>query len=301
MAYQTGTAASIANLLDLLETFVDGMGGTIHRRDASSLSIQIGDLFQNYFDAVSELRMRPSTSFSTGSAWDAQPGAAPYTQIAQHMSGALAGYHFFGGADYIHIVVETDPGVYRHLASGVLDKSSAYSGGMYSGSVAYEVGFNNDNLIAGLFGAVEGVGTISNFYPVVYIDVDGAAAWRALRNYAHSDIYVAHALSTDSAIRGVFSISSEFMLYRDFFVASPNTLNGVTSFIPLHLFASRPGSMRSPVGAVKDLRALNIQNHNPADTVGIGTDEWLVFPAGRKATTGLNATGNYGYAYRKVA
>lgn len=295
MAYQTGTATGIADLLDKLGTFSAANGWTQHRRDANSLSISKGAVFQNYFDNTSEIWMKGATGFSSAAAWDAQPGADTNTQKSRHMPGSFAAYHFFAANDYLHVVVEVDPGLYRHLNAGEIAKSSAYTGGQYSACVSMAA---TGEFRSGLFGNILS-GSFSEYVetPALKLNFDGFDAWRHFTGDALSSGSPPYVRSSDH-MGGAAPV--QYQWFIDWYnKCTPNTLNGLSVFAPIYLFVDRASSMMSPLGYVRDLRTLNISAFDPGQTVTIGADQWLIFPASAKGS-GTYGTGNFGYAYKKI-
>jgi hypothetical protein len=293
MAYQTGTATGIADLLDKLGTFAAAHGWTQNRRDASSLSISKGAIYQNYFDNTSEIQMNASTGYNAGSAWDAQPGASANVQKSRQMPGAFSAYHFFADADYMHVVVEVDPGLFRHLIAGELAKPSGYTGGHYSGCVGFTDGGGwNNTLFYNFLGY--GNGSFPEG-PVCNVDVESQAGFKQFASSSAGELKL---VSTDHA--NLSAADPDFFLYSDIFqFCSPNTLNGISPFTPIDCYVRRTGGFISPLGYVKDLRIVNLTNFNPGQTETIGANDWLIFPASVKGS-GLYGTGNFGYAYKKV-
>jgi hypothetical protein len=295
MAYQTGTATGIADLLDKLGAFVAANGGTQNRRDANSLSIAKGACYQNYFDNTSEIWMSASTGYNAGAAWDAQPGASTNVQKSRQMGGSFTAYHLFLGNDYIHVVVEVDPGLYRHLSAGQLAKPSNYNGGRYAGCV----GFRDDGVLRNTLFLNLADWFNPNYLegPTLDVDIEGQNGWKKF-NRASDNAAELLLVSTDHG--NLLAPSDDYYLYSDIFqYCTPNTLNGISPFAPIECFVRRTGGFISPLGYVKDLRIVNLTNFAPGQSETIGSNDWLIFPASVKGS-GLYGTGNYGYAYKKV-
>jgi hypothetical protein len=290
MAYQNGTATGIADLLDKLGVFAAANGWTLNRRDANSLSISKGTIFQNLFDNSAEIRLNASTGYNAGAAWDAQPGASPYTQRSNAMSGSFAGYHFFAAETYLHIMVEVDPGLYRPILFGKLADSDDYDGGHYSAAVhATGTSFQSTLFLS----------TSAPFYddaarPACSVTVDGFSGFLPFSGPAPVGGTVLR--SCDFYMLGVFG-STQYHFYSDSYEIGPNTLNGIAPFSPMQMFAPRTGGGLSPMGYVHDFRLVNIQDISPGQVLTIGANEWLVFPLTEKGAAG---SGNYGLAFKKI-
>jgi hypothetical protein len=292
MAYQTGTASGTADLLDKLNAFAVANGWTLNRRDASSLSISKGTVYQNLWEDGTQIKMYLATSYDGGFAWNAQPGANPFTQFSREMSGSFAAYHFFADGDYIYIVVEVDPGMFKHLAFGMIHRCSAYDGGEFSSAVLV------DDLVAGryhgLFGAYED-GLAGNGAAVNTLrlnGVDSMPEWRQLNVNTNIADYI-----VKSTEYGVSADPNTTLYYKDWFDNSPNTETQQTILIPIHLFVERPSNLFSPAGYIDDLRLVNMINITPGESRPIGAHDWLCFPVKSK---GVAPSNNYGYAYKKI-
>jgi hypothetical protein len=291
MAYQTGTASGITDLLDKLNTFATANGWTLRRREAATLSISKGAVYQNLQESGSAINLHASRGFDAGLAWNNQPDYAAVIQSCTNLSGSFSAYHFFADQDYLHVVIEVDPGLYRHIAFGDIEKSSGYTGGQYSCATRIDGGIWHTSLFssglhygAGYYNLHPAVGGPSSFY----VDVDSVAK---------------HQLLTSGGLPGGFvrMITSEMfysasMLYADWPNCMPNTLNGMTGHIPVQIFVQRTGGLYSPLGYVRDLRIVNMVNIRPGEQRTIGADEWLYFPVLAKG----GPSGNWGYAYKII-
>ncbi len=290
MAYQTGTATGIADLLDKLNTFAVAAGWTLDRRDATTLSLHKNSVYINLAEVSTEIKMSAARAFSAGSAWNAQSGASQNTQRCTQLAGSFSAYHFFADSDYMHVAIEVDPGLYRHFGFGELAKTSAYTGGQYSVATMCDAQWR-----AALFSASESF----NFSEPgrfatgsCYLDVDGVARWDHFNNVTTTG--QRQMLSSEAAAEGAG------MLYKDWpDYCSPNIMNGLTALVPIQVFLWRNATFYSPLGYVKDLRQINIVSLDPGQLLTIGSNEWLVFPCLQK-TTGSPTSGNLGYAYKKI-
>ena len=139
MAYQTGSSSGETDLLSKIHTFATANGWTSNRNTATDINLSKGNLFQNiHIDGTGTWQMKAALGFNSGAAWNAQTNQALTTQKAYGLVGSYTRYHFFTNVanDYIHIVVEVDPGYYKHLCFGIIDKCSSFVGGEYSSSVS---------------------------------------------------------------------------------------------------------------------------------------------------------------------
>jgi hypothetical protein len=292
MAYQTGTATGTADLLDKLNAFAVAAGWTLNRRDATSLSISKGTVYQNLWEDGTQIKMRLATGYDGGLAWNAQPGSNPYTQFSREMSGSFAAYHFFSDGEYLYIVVEVDPGLFKHIAFGRIHRCANYDGGEFSSAVLVDDGVAGR--YHGLFGSYEDnlAGNLAATNTLRLVGVDSMPTWRQLNVRTEYDEYLVK--STEFWFDGGTNRST---YYVDWFNNSPNTETQQTILIPIHLHVERDANMFSPAGYVDDLRLVNMTNIEPGESRTIGAHDWLCFPV---KTKGVAPSNNYGYAYKKI-
>ena len=84
---------------------------------------------------------------------------------------------------------------------------------------------------------------------------------------------------------------------------SPSAFNGLSTLIPIHLFAERDEGFFSPIGEVGHVRYLNIKPYIPGQIIQLGSDQWMVFPFHHKgfmSSPRYDGTGNLGYAVRLI-
>ncbi len=135
MAYQTGTASSVADLIDKLRLFAVGqcgyallmhapIGGSDHR-----LHLHHGATGQyvNIYTISSNVYFYGSTGFNASLGHDEQPN--PSNVLSTGLTGTLA-YHFFGGAGYCYALVQQTPS-YKAILFGAIEKLCAFDGGAF--------------------------------------------------------------------------------------------------------------------------------------------------------------------------
>lgn len=168
MAYATGSAANLNEILAALQTFAAAQGWTIDKWTSGSnlLFMRKGQCFvamqgatqtnTTYPGGVSTsvtdtvLRIALSTSLTTSlTAYHAHPGSIVTTATDQDrvevndLIGPFSAYHFFSGNEgagdpaYIHVVIQTATDRYQHFSIGNLDKK-----GLSHSGVGYAVGCN---------------------------------------------------------------------------------------------------------------------------------------------------------------
>jgi len=168
VAYATGSAANLNEILAALQTFAAAQGWTIDKWTSGSnlLFMRKGQCFvamqgatqalTTYPGGVSTavtdtvLRIALSTSITTSlTTYNSHPGSIVTTATdndrveVNDLIGPFAAYHFFSGNEgagdpaYIHVVIQTASDRYQHFSIGNLDKK-----GLSHAGVGYAVGAN---------------------------------------------------------------------------------------------------------------------------------------------------------------
>lgn len=306
MAFQTGTAASPADLISQLVTFATANGWVVYTPTS-------GYVFHNpstgqYVGVATNTNtiiLAGALGYSSGAAYSAQPGATSHTARVNDCAGPFKAYYFFAGPGYIHVVVERSTNLFKHFMFGELEKAGSYTGGHYFDAsyhdmTEYGPTQKNPNFPDGsahryLF---DSWGVSSPFYGTLRLDYDGRTSnWLSRGSQAANG-------TDNNAYKSV--VRYNYSRYWPFYYDSPSLFNQRTVLIPVDVFVGRGANLFSPVGSVKDFRFLNIKNFTPGEILTLGSDEWYVFPHISKTATWDNSSssvpssGNYGYAYRKV-
>lgn len=305
IVYETGTATDTTDLINKLITFATANGWAVNTPSSGRVFTKGGKYFGLNWDA-DDVWLCGATGYSAGSAWSAQPGASAEQPRSNNMAGPFNSYHFFTNTspDYLHVVAETTPGIYRHFHMGQLSKHGAFTGGEYACACYWHmtvVTANQtpnwpDNVYHALpFDAHQQFGTTAN-RSIVRADIDSKT-----NNWMQ--FYYANTYGGNYA-KGVVRGSND-SLYESLHERGPSEFNQITPLLPMLICAERPSTMTSPLGYVPDMRYVNMSNLTPGGTLTIGADEWLVFPLVQKTETWDNSSsatpssGTYGLAYRK--
>lgn len=315
MAYETGTASGVNDLLTKLSTFLAAAGWTINR-DASEgsgrwLSVQKGsDLFLNFLsdpatsgttDPGPWIHLRGATGYNGASAFTAQPGVQPTHTSSNKMVGSFTAYWFFEGDDYIHVVVEVEAGRFRHLQGGTLEKTCTFTGGTYCMGTALSYSTttpsNPDSMSNGYpWASISSSSTARNY---IRADAGDGVQWHS--SY-QSDTY-RHAGMWREVNSQTGSEPYRVGFLRRMLQATPSAVNGLPVLERPRALVKKANNLYALLGAPKDLRLCSIAMHAPGATITIGSDEWLVFPWTLRSTTTADLTtdksGFYGLAYRK--
>lgn len=319
MAYETGVATGVLDLLAKIRGMAVGLGWTIDRNEPTELALHHADA--GYFtllaqpeedDIQTTTYPRPyitiwgQTGFDAGAAYNAQPGSSGgrYGRT-DALRGPFAAYHLFGTTQYIHCVVEIVPGEFAHFHFGLLDKSGDYPGGEYatgtnwSYNLQYANTDNRDSLSNRHAVPFDSINYYAPGHGVVRLDADGhTAEWGLFYNRTTSDF---------SVVWGPARLYANNWRspYTFYWLSTPNTVNAVAPLAPCLVSFVLRGEKTFLAGAPADLRIVNMRNLTPGETITIGPDEWLCFPLKKRGLSryGPNYqvnSGLFGLAYRKV-
>ncbi len=310
MAYETGTALHANDLLDKIRVFAIAQGWTVNSWAARSdgggsggwcLNLAMDDLHVALFADLGAGTGDDPGQYIGGylyPAWSAANGNMAQADASSRIycnglgSSQYVAYHFFGGAEHVHVVVETTTGTYKHLGFGRLRRLGAMTTGAYlytsrwHYAIAYrwDVHSQNHGVPFNTHYAADPLG----YSTVVRADSDG---------YSPRYLYSAANTNTHRILCG-FSIQTERLPVRDL---SASTLTGRAILWPVLVEARRgTSSLYSPIGQPPDFRWVRLNNLNPGDVLTLGTDEWMVFPVIRKnGGTGEVNSDTFGIAHKK--
>lgn len=333
MAYQTGTAANQAALMEALHDFAvaEGWSSDIFSSGDSWMAINNGSVFVQFrWNNNNVIVPFCSTAFSgTGVAPGNHTGddgcgnvdgTAPYTGAATSQrridipNGPYTAYHFFTNdtTQYIHVVVEYQPGRFRHWSFGTLDKVGAWVGGQYMAHTWWGNAETNPQDTINRFlwdglATITGTGaTATNHYrnsASVRVenmpDQSGSQQWMILNNS------ITQTVSADRAgqnhVRGFGGCRSGPLL-ASLGRLPTNLLNAYVPLIPIPIFWSDQSSSPNQamlLGYAPGAAQISLAGINPNQEFTVGGETWQCFPMIRKATDGEQSR-NGGMAYLKV-
>lgn len=316
MAFQTGTANDVDDLLDKIRLFLSAQGWTIDKwvpassgydaelyvHKGTEVYISMETAVQSglqYYLGVNQVIDRPAintyinTGFNTGNAVDAQPGGSGQEIQTDWLLAPIDTYWFFEDDYYLHVVCETVPGTYAHFGFGQLNKLGTYNYGVYAH------------------------GTRWNHF-TSYID-----AWNNAQHNLPFDRDSTNITHCSRILHDVEGVNKEYDFYAggqdlnraigpgrggpqmDMWVIPANDFNGLVTLCPSWVHTGAASGLWRPVGQVPDYRMVNIKSLVPGSTLSIGGDTWYVFPAVVKKdpadnTDDLINSGWLGAAYKQV-
>lgn len=299
MAYETGVASDPADLVTKLCTFAAGNGWTQYTCTPGR-ALAKGNVVIGLNGDADSLDTRAATAVDTGAAWNAQTGNSGTTHVCDLGAGPYTAYHFYAitedGKDLLAACIEISAGIYRHWVTCDLVKFGAWTGGTYTDSVEWNDGASYFDEPDSSYHRYIADTLHSNAAQTGHFrcDVDGASPnWATVRDY--------NDFTTPTG--GIGVMRTQGKLDTPLSSIGYQRWNLRTPLWPLELFITRGSSLRSPVGRVPAMRAVNLRNHTPGEIVSIGGDNWQLWPVcARTNTPGDNtntSSGYYGYAYKR--
>jgi hypothetical protein len=317
MAYQTGTATGIDDLVDKIRIFLNAQGWTIDKWVAPSsgydaeLYVSNGEVYVSMdtnkqsgtqaYHGVTQVIDRPylrawiNGGFNTSLAVDNQPNNDPnnYPAEADWLLEPMTVYHFFEDDIYFHCVVETIPGEYVHFGWGQVEKLGTFNYGTYvygtkwAQSSSYIDEYASGQHCTPLAGYI---GEATNYCSKIMHDIEGV-----LTHYR---------ISSSGGIYKGYGPGRFGIMSHDLWSVGPNNFNGLTTLQPPWVFTEAPSSLIRPVGQIKDMRSINVKAFSPGDTWTIGGDTWYIFPTVTKKDPDLKDnlpnSGWLGWAFKRV-
>lgn len=322
MAYETGVATSQQDFLTKLYTFAGANGWTQGENDTTNkrMAINKDNVFVQFrWDAVDAIAIYQSLGFTagtgagqqTGDSGNGQTGTSNITtdrRINRIGNGPYTAYFFFlgavGGSDYIHVVLEVSPGLYRHISFGEIVKNGTWTGGEYCGGTVWAAsttgGDSNQHnvLVDHAAGVLQDCSTIH----LEQVAGDPAASkWGVLTELTS----VGNDRGGNARLPCIGGWRDGDMQHAFGWIpANPN--NGAVPMFPLRVFRRK---ILTPqqwhlLGALPDIRGINLAQIVPGEEFTVGSDTWKVFPWIRKRFTSgtpfLDESGNLGMAIKKI-
>lgn len=328
MAYETGTASSIEDLMNALNTFAVANGWTSDVFSATNdwMGLNNGSVYVQFrWDNTSAFAIFHSLGFINTST---APGnhtnddgsasvdaSAPYNatislgrRVNGIGNGPFTAYHFFtdGTTKYIHCVLEYSPGLFRHWSFGTINKIGDWTGGQYAvghvfGSNAWR---NSQNSI--LFDDVSGTTNAD-------ANLRGTLHVEGFSNQAVGGKWMVMTIQTSTLgndrggtarISGPGGQTGQNPWLASLGFVRANLLNGFVPLIPIPLWwrnTTPTPNQYMLLGHAPDMWSIQIGNFAAGDEFTIGSDTYKVFPLVRKQTTQASEGSLYaGVAYRKV-
>jgi hypothetical protein len=336
MAYASGTATTVNNLLDALRVFLLANGWTVNLYgddglgSGKRLHVQKGsELFFNFRSCSGEnpyngttitdleiaqnlfaLWFNPSTGYDAAERWYRQPGATytftnpPTNTLRQYRYlgitalNASVNYWLFSFNDCVYMVVENPTGRFNWLGFGGVSKINDWSGGALCFAKHIPGAVDGSTKTVGFIGSsYGGQGASRGFLRLV--GVDGLSGWATTE--------AINAAGAGSLI--VPRVGDSFQKMQSLWLPAPNLFNSQSVLMPIEIICSRDGANFttstpfSSFGILDGLYFVNIRALAPAGLFSVSTDDFRVFSFHEKAdevpfSPPNNSAGNLGFALK---
>lgn len=303
--YETGSASDRIDLLDRIRIAASALGWVERRWSAGDGWLALeppagGVVYHMRPSGGANIAMRGALDYDPGASWTVQPGAQDDDTLTNAIAGPYHAYHLYATQDYIHVVIEAEPGRHRHLGVGVIERYGSWSGGEYVHGTFWGQGSSRADVPDSAYHSAPFDGRAFNFntYLTTFrVDIDGLGSqWRRVSREGGSG-------TVRGVVRGEFDDAS---IMARLYYCTPTTITGIAQLIPIVPLVGRAGdsTRMSPAGHVRDMRYVHMQHLQPGEVITIGTDEWQVWPLVRRVGVvvrdGTEQSGYYGLAYRRV-
>lgn len=334
MAYQTGTASDVNDLLDKFRLFAIAQGWTANRwatmGSGRELCIQKSSAYFNFrawnnetalvngSDQASKtgIAINGSDGYNGANAWDRQPGypqrrsgatvdqAHAWFPLVINL-GPFPAYHFFApDSKTLYAEVEISTGIFLRFGCGSLDlfNPAAPGGGRFFYATGGQHVTNGTSFFEWLGSDSDNTSYALEEVPFRCADYCTSQAGSGLTG---SYVRVQHDSFDNWAFSGRDSSTSNTGSFcqgggvhdRPIRDLSPNSLNGVGVLLPNIVSVNRNQEYLNPIGTVPGMRYMDMTNYLPGDEFTLGSDTWKVFPWYAKG----GRSGQRGIAYLKVA
>lgn len=330
MAYETGTASSVEDFMDALQTFADAQGWTVDIFSTTNdwMAMSNGSVYVQFrWDANGLIGIFQSLGFvntstapgnhTNDSGLGIVDSTAPYnatlsttatnSRVSFFPNGPIVAYHFFtpGTTQYIHCVLETSPGVFYHMSMGTINKRGDWTGGEYvTGDQGRDTAMPV-SISGGAWQSWSANTTSSNTQCSMHIEglpgqnANGKWLISLGTNNVAGDNSAGNDRGGNPRMAGWFGAYGNALnvLLGRFAYSS---LNGLVPLIPIEVWYKY--SVTTSIhqcrllGYAPDVYLFNMKHYDPGQEFMIGGETYVVFPGRQKGVS----HGNLGFAYKKV-
>lgn len=298
MAYVTGTAANLSELVTLIRNACVANGWTL----AGGVLYKGNTYVEIVLDGTVGVRIKGGTGID-GS--DNLTGGCPEAAFLGTIGGIALAYpmnvevHINTNPDEVFVIANYTVDYYSMMAWGISDVPGLTGSGVwfYANRTSLQ-GDQNYRISAG------GTTTQTNFG--THLDGTGMFCLTDLsgngvnNSFIHADVDSGAWHTAKSTIQPAsFASIAPLLAYL------PNAWNQETILLPYPVYVPRTsGSKHTLVADLKHIRHTRIDFHEPGDIITLGPDKWKLYPWFRKDTTardaggGLTHSGTIGYAVR---
>jgi len=324
MAYQTGSATDLGDLLTKLDTFLVANGYTQddfddgattpaegfaawHKGSVGSgmwISMKWVANAPNNLSLHQALGHTPSNDpgnhpNDSGNGYNAAFGSDALLETERSINtigdGPFVSYHFFeqdSGPGYVHVVVEIESEVFRHFGWGTLEKFNDWTGGEYCYGHWHDEGTNSDALDANSHNLLDGLSalTASTGKRNATIHAEGLPMQGVNEKWLHHSggLSTTSATFVDTAGETMRISFGGFRSGPVAFLLGNFQSDIATGHIPMYPLAIFVNDYVNDyvyfLGSVPDIRGIDITYFAPGQEITIGSDVWVVFPTARRTS-----------------
>ena len=328
MAFQTGTAATLDDLLQAFIAFAVAEAGfteitkiPIAGHQSDMYILQKGSMYWWFLGDETPLTNYGGYGWVDFRMMTTQPTASNRTTTAlgqqsessaslwNRPNGPYTAYYLYSDGISVHLVTETTSDVFSHMSVGILTKNGTWTGGEFTSSmylvssawspttmtwsyaannVAIPFDHGTNTSLSG------GVGYVYHPRDSLGDQRDFAATTRTVTNNQRARGVSLHTLNPSVPSNDDDSLANRFLR------ACPNTFNSRTALVPTYyMLYDRVSTRYVLAGHIDGARILNMELVDPKETVDV---EWDVFPFVQKFGDPATApvSGNLGVAYRRT-
>lgn len=301
MAYYSGTATSLANLLTALQTHAVADGWTLTGDVLSKAGV--------YFQLQTTATNLTCLGCESNAVANPAPNVVSIGRIYQRTSYPTreisfpCNYEVFGFAQEIYLVVNYDVDSYQWLAFGKSTVSGLVGQGGWCGAsiglLEVAASATDPIWITGSSGGSGGAGFPNTCAALFWTTAcsNSATARNCWINHGldgHGWTYYGSASNIPSGIQPLAPLIA----------MQPNAWNSEAVLLPIRSWKERPSYKNSLIADLANARHMRIDNLSPGDILTLGSEKWKIFPwyrknaAARDGGTQINHTGTFGWAIR---
>tara|TARA_R110002167_G_scaffold143958_2_gene333672 strand:- start:25303 stop:26322 length:1020 start_codon:yes stop_codon:yes gene_type:complete len=337
MAYQTGSATDLGDLLSKLDIFMVANGWTQDDFDDGATTAAQGFAQWNKNSMhvglkwVANLPNNMSIHQALGNAGAVFPGAHTDDSGNGYNSafgadtslddercvndigdGPFVSYHFFeqdSGPAYVHVVVEISSETFRHFGWGEMEKFNDWTGGEYCYGHFADESINSSGVDTGATTLFDGQNSVSSATGrrSTTIHAEGLPHQGVNEKWLHH----AGAVGADDVDFNDTAGETKRLAFGGF-RAGPIAMpmgqfrsDLATGHIPMYPLAIFTRDFTNQfvyfLGNVPDIRGVDMFNFAAGQEVTIGSDTWVLFPQVRRTEDNIVGRTYYsGIAYKKV-
>lgn len=318
MAYQTGNATSVENLLAKLATFAQTVDGwVVDKIGTKTLYIHNDNCFWSFIigksDNLSTLYIAVNDGFNSNQGWGNQPNSSiengkkwlwsSYIGTATNFhKEPFVSYTFLATSQYIHVVVRVDSRRFRHFGIGTLNREGNYKGGHY----AY--GTHSKNTVNSGMSALPFTSWIDNNVGMIEANKFTSVIRVAKQDYFFGNYYSNTSTPKNRAVGlgdATFNYSRKYHPDMLLVEASLSTFNNLITLVPNSIYTRLTTGQYQRVGVVPDFYVARIDSVIPGTIQEINGEKFYccaatTFQTHTKEITNEDNSYNLGYFYRVI-